>query len=139
MTSHIDCAVGSVAGINYIASLCITCQNRLRVCSYSFGTRAADWPVASNFSKPDLRGSAIASLFLDLLPTNTCVYPPTAAGLSLPCWKTPTSYVTELLPSLVTLSPRSRTSGNPTGAKNCVKTVEKYPYESLPSTYLAKG
>ena len=74
----------------------------------------------SSFCKPSLACGPMGVLFLDSFSTKTWVYPPTAAGVSsLPCSKTPTSYVTELVPKLFTLKPRSRTWGNPRGAKNC--------------------
>ena len=72
----------------------------------------------SNFCKPFLASGPMAALFLDSFSTKTWVYPPTAAGASFPSSKTPTSYVTELVPNLFTLKPRSRTWGNPRGAKN---------------------
>ena len=63
----------------------------------------------NNFCKASLVSSPMAVLFLDQLSTRTWAYPPTAAGVSFPSSKTPTSYITELVPNLFTLKPRSMT------------------------------
>ena len=72
-------------------------------------------------SKPSRVRRSIAALFLLALSTKTWVYPPTALGVSFPSSKTPTSYVTELLPSLLTRRPRSSTAGKDRGAKKWQK------------------
>ena len=63
----------------------------------------------NNFCKPSLVPGPKAVLFLDSLSTKTWAYPPTAAGVSFPSSKTPTSYITEFVPNLFTLKPRSMT------------------------------
>jgi len=89
---------------------CMSNETHNLVLSWLWGTRS--------FSRPSLVSLPMAVLFREVLWTKTCVYPPTAAGVSLSISKTPTSYVTELLPSLLTLRPRSTTWGKERGAKN---------------------
>ena len=87
---------------------------------YNFAPRPG---AVTNFSNPALICALIAVLVRARLSTETCVYPPTAAGVSAfppEDLNTPTSYVTELLPRCETRRPRSRTSGKDSGEKNYV-------------------
>lgn len=96
--------------------------------AYSFA-RLLGRVTVTSFSKLSFVCTFIATLLRECLSTKTWVYPPTAAGtstlLDVPDvssppkdLNTPTSYVTELLPSCATLRPKSRTSGNDRGEKN---------------------
>jgi hypothetical protein len=78
--------------------------------NFGLGTNNSCRPFLSSSFIPSLPGRRLSR------STNTWMNSPTALTSSCPVSNTPISYVTELLPSLVTLMARSTTAGNSIGA-----------------------